>query len=192
MKQRSYLDGLVVSLATPLAAEENFVSTAVLAEPVSTQSGVRASLRRLKHGFERKAGPLARPVSFAVVGFSGMVPDLFMFWLLQKVMPLWAAGALAIWVAMTWNFVLNRRLTFADARRSHPLWQYVLFCLFCWIGGLGNLGTRVLLCTVSAFFFAHPTLAAVAGVGIGYGLNYAACRYFVFRKQTQTPTAEAC
>ena len=70
-------------------------------------------LLELKRRYEITTGRLGRPLLFALVGCSGMVVDLVSLHFLLRVASLAISRALAIWLAMTWNFWLNRRLTFS-------------------------------------------------------------------------------
>jgi putative flippase GtrA len=126
---------------------------------------------------------LVTPGWFAVVGLSGAFVDLGSFSLLGRWLPMPLARGLAIWVAMSWNFALNRRLTFADARRDRVAWQYLLFCSACGLGAVVNWGVTVGLCLGSPLFAAHVPAAAIAGIAAGTVLNYFASRYWVFRAQ---------
>ena len=95
-----------------------------------------SDLRPLKQVLDSRFGNYSRLVQFCMVGASGMVVDLtfyaFFQWLLsfsslasQKSLlfggtwHLAIAAALAIAIALVWNFTLNRRLTFNDARKGH-------------------------------------------------------------------------
>jgi dolichol-phosphate mannosyltransferase len=109
-----------------------------------------------------------------------MAIDLLCFSGLTLLLPLAVARALGIWIAMTWNFLLNRQVTFAYAPRNRPVRQYVLYCGSCAAGAVGSWVTSMALCKTSDFFLAHPVIAAIIGVGVGFGLNYCACRCFVF------------
>src|SRR5262245_6904119 len=73
-------------------------------------------LRHLKRLYEFKFGDFARLLQFLIVGGTGMIVDLAFYVLLLSWLPLGVARGLAIWVAMTWNFWLNRRITFSFAR----------------------------------------------------------------------------
>jgi dolichol-phosphate mannosyltransferase len=138
-------------------------------------------LRHLKRLFEFKAGRLARVTEFALVGLSGMLPDLSSFAVFQLWLPLGMARALSIWIAMTWNYVLNRRLTFSYARDQSPWRQYVLFCGSCLAGAVMNWSTSIGLCVLSPWFAQTPILAAFIGVAAGFAFNYYLSRSFVFR-----------
>src|SRR4051812_22759877 len=74
-------------------------------------------------------GDLARTFfRFGLVGCSGMGVDLLALMLLRMCLPFAMARGVAIWFAMTWNFLLNRRFTFAAARDESALRQYPLYC----------------------------------------------------------------
>jgi putative flippase GtrA len=139
------------------------------------------SLTTFKRGAERRFGWFAFLAQFGLVGLTGMVVDVLCFLALTPIFTLGLARALAIAVAMTWNFLLNRRFTFMDARRE-PFWkQYVLFCASCLVGALVNWAVSMVLCQGSPWFAAHPVAAALAGVVAGFFLNFILSRRFVFR-----------
>lgn len=120
---------------------------------------------------------------FGLVGTSGIIIDMTLLALLLTfgLSHPWSA-ALAIWGAMTWNYVWNRRWTFGTLR-SASLWsQYLQFCSCCLLGGLINWGLRVALTTWVAPFVDRPFAAAIFGVLAGFGSNYLLCRWFVFRQ----------
>jgi dolichol-phosphate mannosyltransferase len=140
--------------------------------------------RRLKGLFERKAGRLAHPAQFALVGLSGMGVDLLAFALLGLWLPVGGARALAIWLAMTWNYALNRRVTFSACRRDFRWRDYALFCGSCLAGALASWSVCVALCAASAWFARYTPVAALVGVAAGFVLNYSASRRLVFRPET--------
>ena len=128
-------------------------------------------LRHLRRLYLYKLGHAGRLLQFVLVGSTGMIVDLVLYALLLSVVPLQARG-LAIWLAMSWNFVLNRRLTFADAD-DKPLWgQYLLFCLSCSVGAIVNWGVSVGLTEMLPVFDRWKLLAAVVGVLTGTAFNY--------------------
>ena len=139
-------------------------------------------LRHLKRLFDYKAGGLAQVIQFVTVGATGSVVDLLSLKVLLALMPFPLARGVAIWVAMTWNFYLNRRLTFSYARRNHFLPQYLMFCGACCLGAAVNWGVSVALPMTSAFFAGRPFLAAFCGIVAGTGFNYSLSRFVVFRK----------
>ena len=110
-----------------------------------------------------------------------MVVDLGVFQLLLYVMGFGAARALAIWVAMTWNFALNRRFTFAAARDGAIAWQYLLFCLSCGLGALVNWSVSTYVWNVWGEVVRYELLAAIPGILAGVALNYLLSSRIVFR-----------
>ncbi|MGQ0614771.1 MAG: glycosyltransferase [Planctomycetaceae bacterium] len=144
-------------------------------------------LRHLRRLFEFKLGAWAYPIQFAFVGATGMAFDLALFALLLQAIPYQVARLLAIWAAMSWNFALNRRITFSYARKESALRQYLLFCGACGVGAAVNWGTTMLLISSVDFFRARMVLAAAAGVVAGVGFNYLLSRKVVFRLRTRPP-----
>lgn len=147
---------------------------------------IKEQLRYLLHLarlLDFKFEHLTCPVKFCLVGASGMVVDLLLFSLLLTTTPLMAARALAIWVAMSWNFMLNRHFTFREDRRHHLLGQYALFCASCLVGAFVNWGTSVSLAYLTGFFHHYPVAAAAVGVIAGTGFNYFFSRHITFRQK---------
>lgn len=140
-------------------------------------------LRHLKRLYEYRLGVLARPLQFLMVGSSGMVIDLVCFTLLGRVLELdfGPARALAIWIAMSWNFWLNRRITFSHARGENPYRQYVLFCLSCLVGATVNWSISFSLFRYVAWFANAKLLAAICGIVAGTVFNYVLSDRLVFR-----------
>jgi dolichol-phosphate mannosyltransferase len=85
-------------------------------------------------------------------------------------------------IAMTWNFYLNRRLTFSYARGSSMLRQYVFYCASCACGAAVSWSVSVGLTFSAVGFLGKPLPAAVVGVVAGSLLNYFSSRYLVFRR----------
>lgn len=122
-------------------------------------------------------------LKFIGVGATGMVVDLGSFSLLMQSLPLPAARAIAIFVAMTWNFAWNRAFTFRaeQGAESRPMWQqYVLFCLSCLAGGLVNLSASMGLVQTGWPIISLPVPAAACGVVAGTAFNFLLCRVVVF------------
>ena len=82
-------------------------------------------------------------------------------------------------VAMTFNFVLNNFLTYADKRLtgfSGLLRGWLKFALTCSVGLLANIGVAAVL--VRMGFHEYP--AALAGIVVGSVWNYALSSKFVW------------
>jgi len=82
-------------------------------------------------------------------------------------------------VAMTFNFVLNNALTYADQRLRGPwplLKGWLRFALTCSVGLLANVGVAAVIVRMGF----HPYPAALAGIVIGSVWNYALSSRFVW------------
>lgn len=86
---------------------------------------------------------------------------------------------IAALVAMTFNFVLNNALTYADQRLTGAgsiIKGWLKFAATCSIGLLANVGVAAVL--VRSGF--HPYAAALSGIAIGSVWNYALSSRFVW------------
>ena len=138
-------------------------------------------LRHLARLYRFKLGSTAQMLQFGLVRSSGVIVDLGCYMVLLTVLPLSAARALAIWIAMSSNFALNRTFTFAECRKDSVGRQYVLFCLACLLGAFVNWGISVGLSGLIPFFQDWKLLAALLGVIAGTGFNFLLSRHIVFR-----------
>jgi dolichol-phosphate mannosyltransferase len=146
-------------------------------------------LRHLLRLYKFKLGRAFCPLQFVLVGGTGMMVDVAAFMMLLHFVPLIASRAMAIGTAMTWNFLLNRRFTFSEARQQPILAQYFLFCLSCLIGGMMNWTVSVRLCSTFAFFDRWKLLAALCGVVAGTTFNYVLSSRVVFAKSSNNTTS---
>jgi dolichol-phosphate mannosyltransferase len=126
----------------------------------------------------------ARAFQFLAVGATGVAVHLGVLGLTQLAeTPFWAGQTLAIWAAMTWNFLLNNGLTFRDQRlRGANLWRGLLSFYAACLGGalvsdLAGAGLHAL--------DAPWALAGVAGAVLGAAWNYQAAKRVTWR----TPAA---
>ncbi len=124
---------------------------------------------------------------FLIVGATGAAIDIPSFCLLLQFLPLPVARAIAIWMAMTWNFYWNRRVTFSDRHSDRVASQYVRFSASSLGGATLSWLTSVLLCEASELVAAYPAIAAAIGIITGVTFNFAASCRWVFR--TYTPFA---
>ena len=162
-------------------------------------------LRHAKRLADHRYGTLSRLFQFCTVGFSGMIVDLTIYALLLKwlgatslasfVVPPTkipasraAAGFTAVFVALCWNFSLNRRLTFADARRHSPLVrQFLTYALGNCLSIVVSLGLRLGLPRWVPAFKYHELTAAVIGIVAGTAISFSMARWIVFRKARAQP-----
>ena len=138
-------------------------------------------MRHLGRLAEYKLRHLPRLLKFGFVGATGSGIDLIAFALALLVLPVPVARAVAIWVAMTWNFYWNRRWTFFDSHRHSVLGQYLMFCGACLVGAVVSWATSVGLWHLVPFFNTYPLVAAIIGIVGGTLFNFVASSLFVFR-----------
>ncbi len=143
-----------------------------------------AFLRHLHRLYTFRFGLPVRLLSFGAVGLSGLVVDTAVYLGLQ------AAGLghllarfLSFWPAVTWNWRLNRMLTFSDRSPARPLGQWAKFAVASGVGLLANVGSYAALTSFVEPLKARPLLALFAGVAIGSAANFAVATRFVYRRR---------
>jgi len=137
-------------------------------------------LRHLRRLYIFKYSIWSQIMQFLMVGALGTLVNLAVLTaLIAAHVPVRGAVALAIWVAMTFNFVLNRRFSFALARRGSWWRQYLRFVAASSVGALINYSLTLAL--LIRLPLVPPQLAALAGVAVATGVNFMASRYLVFR-----------
>jgi dolichol-phosphate mannosyltransferase len=144
-------------------------------------------LRHVKRLLDFKYGVLSRSLQFGVVGTTGVIVDLVTFNVLLLALPLEVSRAVAVMTAMTSNFWLNRRLTFSYSRGSSVPRAYARFALSSAMGALVNWMVSVGLMTWSPLWRSHVTLAALAGILAGAGVNFVLCLRWTFAERRPTP-----
>ena len=133
--------------------------------------------------FAKLTGDLVEPrfIFFALVGAIGLVVHLIALKLslLGGIEPFYRAQAVATFVALCSNFFLNNELTYRDRRLKGfaMLWGFIVFCLFCSIGALTNVGTANWLYSEKEVWW----VAGAAGAVMGLFWNYAMSSLFVWR-----------
>lgn len=137
---------------------------------------------QLKELYEFKFKNYAYFLQFAIVGSSGVIVNLLALslllgWLIRPV-----AVALAIVIAMTSNFLLNRHITFSYARHAPILKQYLAYCGSCLTGNFFNWLTTLVLCGSFRYFAERTLIAALIGILVGMGFNFLLCRVLVFAR----------
>ena len=167
-------------------------------KPTGARLG-HTELSFLKSFIDHKYGNVSRLIQFCAVGLSGMIVDLTLYALFQAAFrdtalksatvpviggsgDLALAGLLAVWMAMTWNFLINRRVTFNDARRNSSIVrQYLTYATGNALAIGVSLVIRLWLPTQVAFFNDHKLAAAVVGIVLATGISFSMARYFVFK-----------
>jgi dolichol-phosphate mannosyltransferase len=157
-------------------------------------------LRPLKHVLDGRFGNFSRLIQFCVVGASGMVVDLSFYALFQWLLSftsiaaqrsklfgfswqLAIAGALSIAIALVWNFTLNRRLTFNDAKKGAWLRQFLTYALSNSLAIAVSFSLRLYLPVRIGFFARHRLAAAVVGIVVATGISFSMSRWIVFSRR---------
>ncbi len=136
-------------------------------------------LKHLRRLFIFKYGFWAEFTQFSLVGGLGTLVNLLVLTLLLAVhVPArWSVGC-AILVAMSCNFLLNRRYSFSLARGGAWWPQYVRFVAASSVAALLNYA--VTMSVLTRIPDLAPQLAALFGIAVGTGVNFVASRYLVF------------
>jgi dolichol-phosphate mannosyltransferase len=135
-----------------------------------------------------------------MVGASGMIVDLSFYAILQWLLSftwlaarqsalfscswhLAIAAALAITIALVWNFTLNRRLTFNDARKESVFRQFLTYALSNALAIALSFSVRLYLPGRVPFFARHRLAAAVVGIVAATGISFSMARWLVFARR---------
>lgn len=140
-------------------------------------------LRHLKRLYLHRFGGLARMLSFGAVGASGFVVDLAFYLGLQALgLEHRLARFLSFWPAVSWNWWLNRHVTFGERPRQAPARQWVRFVVASLVGLSVNVGSYLVLTSFVAVFARHPLYAFFLGVALGGGVNFLISTLYVYRR----------
>ena len=143
-------------------------------------------LRHLSRLYNHRFGTLARVPFFGAVGASGLIVDLACYLGLQ-----WAgvehrlARFLSFWPAVSWNWALNRGLTFSERARQPRVGQWARFMASSLIGLGVNVGSYALLTSYVEVFDRHRLLAFFCGIGLGSLVNFVVADLYVYRRRPQ-------
>ena len=118
---------------------------------------------------------------FGTVGAAGVVVHMAVLWVLFATLgaSFPASQAVAVLIAMSFNFWLNNWLTYRDLRLKGAralLRGWASFCLTCAVGAIANVAVASLLEERGLVWF----LAAAAGILVGAVWNYALSSRFVW------------
>ncbi len=123
-------------------------------------------------------GDLLKFIKFGIVGFSGLLIDFALTWLLKekaRISP-YVANAVGFIVAASSNWYLNRIWSF-ESQNSHLMEEYVAFLLVSLLGLLIN--TAVLFVGINKFKLNFYVAKAVA-IAVTTFWNFFANYYYTF------------
>ena len=126
----------------------------------------------------------ARLLRFGLVGASGFAVDLAFYLALQWVgLDHRVARFVSFFPAASWNWLLNRTVTFSERAPDSRARQWARFVTSS-VAGLGvNAGSYAALTSLTSFFDHHRMLALLIGIGLGGFLNYALATRYVYRRR---------
>jgi dolichol-phosphate mannosyltransferase len=140
-------------------------------------------LRHLRRLYQHKFKTKAEFFQFALVGSSGFIVDLAVYLILQMFgMSHTVARAISFWPAATWNWMLNRVMTFSHREKTAKSVQWGSFVSSSLLGFAVNYGTYYTLTTYVPFFQEHTIIALIIGVLMGMGFNFTLSNLFIFKK----------
>jgi len=118
---------------------------------------------------------------FGLVGGLGLVVHMLTLGVVFHTgVPLATSQAIAVFTAMTFNFVLNNLLTYRDRRLTG--WRFLRgllsFYAVCFLGAVANVGVASLVYTKQPIWW----FAGLAGALVGAVWNYAASAFFTWRR----------
>ena len=136
-------------------------------------------LQHLRRLYVFKYGLWTQLTQFLAVGAMGTVVNLAaLTTLIGAGVPTRGAVAAAIFLAMCFNFVLNRRFSFSLARGRSWIRQFFGFVAASSLGAIINYSTTLF---VLGRLGTRPQAAALVGIVAGTSFNFIASRYLVFR-----------
>jgi len=141
-------------------------------------------LRHLMLLLHFRYGRASRFIRFCLVGTSGMLIDLCSYAvLLSMLSSSYLSRAMAIFVAMNWNFAWNRLITFRFRGIAALPQQYAGFIASSCCGACASWLISVVIAPILPFFRRHLVMAAAVGVIAGAILNFLLCDRFVFHRR---------
>ena len=133
---------------------------------------------------QRVSRVVARLASFAGVGATGFALDVACYLGLQWLgLDHRIARALAFWPAATWNWFLNRKVTFRGRTADRHVRQWARFVAGSLVGLTANAGSYALLTTYVGYFIDRRWGALLLGVALGGLVNYVLATRYVYRPQ---------
>ena len=147
-----------------------------------------AYLRHLHRLYLVRFRTPARVASFMAIGGTGFVVDVVVYLGLQAGFGIEhrLARFISFWPAVTWNWQLNRALTFADRPWAPSVRQWMHFAVGSLVGLAFNVGCYAALTSFVATFDRHRMLALICGVALGSVVNYSAATLYAYPRTPST------
>ena len=139
-------------------------------------------LRHLARLYRFRFGGAARVLCFGLVGASGLAVDVACYLGLQWMgLEHRLARFLSFWPAVTWNWRLNRSLTFGERPPQPRVRQWGKFVAGSLAGLTLNVGGYTILTSLVDFFATRRLAALLLGVLLGTLANFLLANLYVYR-----------
>ena len=139
-----------------------------------------------------KFGGIARVLCFGLVGASGFLIDVAGYFCLQWIgLEHRLARFLSFWPAVTWNWRLNRSLTFGERPPQPRARQWGKFVASSLVGLTVNVGSYTILTSYVDVFAHHRLPALLLGVVLGTLFNFLLANLYVYRLHAGTQELKA-
>ena len=149
-------------------------------------------LRHLYRLYRFKFAGTTRVLCFGLVGASGFVIDVAGYLCLQWIgLEHRLARFLSFWPAVTWNWRLNRSLTFGERPPQPRVRQWGKFVASSLVGLSVNVGSYTLLTSFVDVFAHRRLLALLIGVLLGTLGNFLLSNFYVYRLHSRSPAIGA-
>lgn len=124
---------------------------------------------------------ISRYIQFALVGGTGFLVDMTVYLGTQRLFGTGhlLARAISFWPAVTWNWALNRRVTFEDRKKSSKRIQWMKFASTSLCGFCISWGVYYLLSS-APFFENYLIFDLIAGICLASVCNFLISDHFVF------------
>lgn len=141
-------------------------------------------LHHLNRLYRYRYGDAARLISFGLVGASGFLIDVAFYLALQGLgVEHRMARFVSFWPAVTWNWMVNRALTFDERPRQPHARQWTRFVAGSVLGLAVNVGSYTVLTSFVGMFARHRLLALAIGVCLGGLVNFLISNRYVYRHE---------
>ena len=151
-------------------------------------AGVRW-VRAARSGCAGASETAARMMRFGLVGASGFAVDVAFYLALQWVgLDHRVARLVSFFPAASWNWLLNRRVTFSERAPDTRARQWARFVTSSVAGAAVNAGSYAVLTSLTGFFDHHRMFALLIGVGLGGLVNFALATRYVYRRRAAKRT----
>lgn len=152
-------------------------------------AGVRLE-RAVRSGCTGASGTAVRLLRFGLVGASGFAVDVACYLALQWIgLDHRVARFVSFFPAASWNWLLNRRVTFSERAPDARARQWARFVTSSVAGAGVNAGSYAVLTSLIGFFDQHRMLALLLGVGLGGIANFALATRYVYRRRRVADTS---